>query len=153
MSESSRLRTVVLPDYEPLFSRNRVIRGALWTSAALNLIGTAVILPPALGIGDSLLPLSAPRFYLAQIGFTIALFALVFAWLATQARINRALVAVGGFGKLGFFLLFVAYWLAGDLPTHAVLQASPDLALATVLLWWAASERPAPRPVISTIVV
>jgi hypothetical protein len=122
-------------------ARDRVIRAALWSSVALNLLGVAVFLPAALGHPSVLLPIPAPRFYAGQVGLTIALFCGVYAWLARQAVISRPLVVVGALGKLGFFLLFVAYWAVGDLPFGAVLQATPDLVLAAVFLWWAAAGR------------
>ena len=125
-------------------TRDRVIRVALWSSVALNLLGVAVFLPAALGVPAPLLPVPAPRFYAGQVGLTIALFCGVYAWLARQAAISRPLVVVGALGKLGFFLLFVAYWAAGDLPLGAVLQATPDLILAAVFLWWASAERGRP---------
>ena len=124
-------------------SRDRVIRAALWTSVALNLVGVAVFLPAAMGSATARMPIPVPRFYAAQIGLTIALFAGVYAWLARQPRIDRPLVVVGALGKLGFFALFVAYWLAGDLPGAVVPQALPDLLLASVFLWWAWVERQA----------
>lgn len=122
-------------------ARDRVIRAALWSSVALNLLGVAVFLPAALGLPSALLPIPAPRFYAGQVGLTIALFCGVYAWLARQAVINRPLVVVGALGKLGFFLLFVAYWAAGDVPLIAVMQATPDLVLAAAFLWWAAAGR------------
>ena len=122
-------------------SRDRVIRGALWASVALNLLGVLVFTPPALGYATNLLPLPAPRFYVAQIALTIALFCGVYAWLARQPQISRPLVVVGALGKLGFFALYVAYWAAGDLPAGAVLQATPDLVLGSNFLWWVWAER------------
>jgi len=122
-------------------TRDRVIRGALWASVPLNLLGVLLFAPPALGYGADSLPIPAPRFYAAQIALTIALFGGVYAWLARQPRIDRPLVVVGALGKLGFFALFVAYWAAGDLPGSVVPQAAPDLALALVFLWWARGER------------
>jgi hypothetical protein len=122
-------------------AQDRMIRAALWSSVALNLVGVAVFLPAALGRSSALLPIAAPRFYAGQVGLTIALFCGVYAWLARQEVISRPLVIVGALGKLGFFLLFVAYWTVGDLPLGAVLQATPDLVLAAVFLWWAAASR------------
>jgi hypothetical protein len=122
-----------------------VLRGALWTAVVLNAIGVVIFAPPALGFAADSLPIRAPRFYAAQVCVTIALFGGVFAWLAVQPQINRALVVVGALGKLGFFALAVAYWAAGDLPGSAVPQATPDLLLALVFLWWARSERPRTR--------
>jgi hypothetical protein len=125
-------------------SRDRVIRGALWSSVALNLLGVAAFAPAVAGRAAPLLPLAAPRFYAAQVAFTIALFCGVYAWLARQRRISRPLVVVGALGKLGFFAMYVVYWAAGDLPGAAVPQAAPDLVLAAVFLWWGWAERLAP---------
>jgi hypothetical protein len=121
-------------------SPDRVIRAALWASVAVNALGVAVFLPPALGGATGMLPVGAPRFWIAQTGFVIALFGGVYAWLARRAVIDRPLLIVGAIGKLGFFALIVAYWLAGDLPARSVPQAAPDLVLATIFLWWAAGE-------------
>jgi hypothetical protein len=140
MARTSRQTTVVLPDRAPLISRDGIIRSALWASVALNILGVIVFVPSALGIPSFLVPIPGPRFYFAQIAFTIALFGCVYAWLARQTRINRPLVVVGALGKLGFFLLFVAYWTTGDIPVKSVMQATPDLVLATVFLWWASTE-------------
>lgn len=122
-------------------SRDRLIRIALWTSALLNLLGVAVFGPPALGVDSDMLPMDPPRFYVAQIGLTIALFAGVYAWLAMQPVIDQPLLVVGALGKLGFFALFVAYWLAGDVPARSVAQAVPDLVLGSAFLWWVRTER------------
>jgi hypothetical protein len=122
-------------------SRDRVIRTALWTSVALNLLGVALFAPPALGFTSQLMTIAAPRFWVAQVGLTIALFAGVYAWLAMQREIDRPLLLVGALGKLAFFGLVVAYWLAGDLPARTVPQAAPDLVLGSVFLWWLSSDR------------
>jgi len=125
-------------------SRDRVIRSALWASVVLNALGVIVFLPPALGHPSPLLPIAVPRFFAAQLGFTIALFGGVYVWLALQSRLNRALVAVGGFGKLGFFALTALYAFVGDVPGSMAVNATPDLVLGTVFLWWArtADQRP-----------
>lgn len=119
------------------WTRDRVLRGALWTTVVLNALGFAAFAFPAFGYQSPLLPITAPRFFAAQVAFMIALFGVVYAWLAVQPRINRALIVVGGIGKLGFFGLTLAYVLAGDVPASMAVNASPDLVLAVVFLWWA----------------
>jgi hypothetical protein len=116
---------------------NRVIRTALWATVALNALGVYVFAPLALGYPSPLMPLEVPPYFAAQIGFTIALFGGVYAWLAMQREFNRGLVIVGGLGKLGFFMLTLAYALAGDLPMSSAAQAAPDLVFASIFLWWA----------------
>lgn len=68
---------------------------------------------------------------------SVALFGGVYAWLALQPQFNRALVIVGGLGKLGFFCLTVAYCVAGAVPLGMALSATPDLVVAAIFLWWA----------------
>ena len=118
-------------------SPDRIIRGALWATVALNTLGVLVFALPALGHPTPLLPVAVPPFFAAQIAFTIALFGGVYAWLARRPTIDRALVVVGGLGKLGFFALTVAYALAGDIPTTMAVNALPDLVFAGIFLWWA----------------
>lgn len=124
---------------KPFTARDRVIRSALWATVALNALGVYVFLPLALGSTSPLMPIPVPRFLAAQIGLTIALFGGVYAWLAMQPQINRALVVVGGLGKLGFFGLTLAYAFAGDVPMSMAMNASPDMVFAGIFLWWARS--------------
>lgn len=116
---------------------DRIIRIALWSTVALNAVGTAIFTVPALGGTSAFLPVETPRFFAAQLGFVIALFCGVYAWLALQAQVNRAVVVVGALGKLGFFGLTLAYAVAGDVPVRMAVNATPDLLLAVVFLWWA----------------
>ena len=118
-------------------SRDRILRGALWATAALNVVGAVVFALPALGQPSPLLPMAVPPYFAAQIGFTIALFAGVYAWLALQPTFHRPLIVVGGLGKLGFFALTAAYAFAGEVPVGMALNATPDLVFAGILLWWA----------------
>lgn len=118
-------------------TNDRIIRSALWATVALNAVGVAVFAPPALGYHSAWLPVEVPRYFAAQVGFIILLFGGVYAWLAMQPRINRPLVVVGGLGKLGFFGITLVYAIAGDVPAAMALNATPDLVLAAIFLWWA----------------
>jgi hypothetical protein len=122
-------------------SHDRIIRSVLWAAVVLHVIGLMVFAPPAIGFTGLKLPLAGPRYYLAQVAFTIAMFGGVYAWLASRPTIDRSLVALGAIGKLGFFLLALGYALAGDLPTSAIPQAAPDLAFASIFLWWLRATR------------
>lgn len=126
--------------------RDRVLRTALWTTVVLNILGVYVFALPALGYPSPLLPIAVPPYFAAQIGYTIALFGGVYAWLAMQPRFNRALVIVGGLGKLGFFALTVAYALAGEVPVMMAVNATPDLVFAGIFLWWARADARHPMP-------
>jgi hypothetical protein len=112
-----------------------VLRTALWCSVPVNLVGVIVFGSVAIGRPVMPLPLAVAPFYAAQLALIIGLFGAVYAWLARQPTVNRPLLLVGAIGKIGFFALFVAYWLVGDLPGLAVAQATPDLGLGAVYLW------------------
>lgn len=118
---------------------DRTIRIALWASVVVNALGLVVFVPAAIGMPAPMLPLPAPRFYAAQVSLMIATFGGAYLWLALQPRIYRPIVVMGGLGKLAFFALGVIYWLVGDLPQAAAIQATPDLVLAIVFLRWARS--------------
>lgn len=122
---------------------DRVLRAALWCSVALNALGVAVFLPMAIGGRSPLLPVAASPFLAANTALTIALFGGVYAWLALQPQFNRALVAVGGLGKLGFFALAVTYAVVGVVPVRMAVNATPDLILAVIFLTWARTRQPA----------
>ncbi len=131
-------------------SPDRIVRSALWISVPINALGVLVFMPIALGYPSPLLPIAAPRFFAAQIGFVIALFLVVYARQAVHPRLNRDLVAVGGYGKLGFFALTAAYAIVGDVPMSMAMNATPDLILGGVFLWWAHVAKRAPVPAQST---
>lgn len=116
---------------------DRIVRTALWASVVLNALGVLVFLPLALGRPSPLLPLDVPPYFAAQVGFTIALFGVVYAWLARQHSLHRPLLLVGGAGKLGFFVLTLVYALVGALPSRMVASALPDLVFGTIFLWGA----------------
>lgn len=115
----------------------RIVRLALWGTVALNALGTAIFAVAALGGTSAFLPMDVPRYFAAQLGFVIALFGGVYAWLARQPHLDRPLIVVGALGKLGFFGLTLAYAAAGEVPTSMALNAVPDLLFAAVFLWWA----------------
>ncbi len=131
-------------------SPDRIVRAALWVSVPINALGVLVFTPLAFGYASPLLPVAAPRFFAAQIDFVIALFLVVYAWLAVQPRLNRGLVVVGGAGKIGFFALTAVYAVVGDLPMSMAVNATPDLVLGGVFLWWAHAVRLAPFAADST---
>ncbi len=126
----------------PVMSRASVLRAALWSSVGLNALGVAILVPLALGRPSPRWPMEAPPYYAAQLAYTIGLFGLVYAWLARQPVVSRPLLVVGALGKAGFFLLTLAYAVAGVVPRTLALQATPDLVLAVVFLWGARPSVP-----------
>ncbi|MBX3132043.1 MAG: hypothetical protein KF689_01495 [Gemmatimonadaceae bacterium] len=114
--------------------RSRLLRGALWASVGLNGLGVAIFAPLAFGRPSPFVPVDVSPFFAAQVGFTIALFGGVYAWMARQRVVPAPLLVVGGLGKLGFFALTLAYAIAGQLPAQMAISALPDLAFALVFL-------------------
>jgi len=127
---------------------DRLLRIALWASVPLNLLGAALFVGASAGRPSPLLPLPVPPFYAAQMALVIGVFSGVYAWLALQPVIFRPLLLVATVGKLGFFSLFVLFWILGDLTFPSVLRASPDLFLGLVFFWWLwpAATRNSPVP-------
>lgn len=121
---------------------DRVLRISLWLTVALNAFGTVIFGQLAVGGTSAFLPVAMPRFAAGQIAWVIALFGVVYGWQAMAPRINRGLIAMGGIGKLGFFLLTCAYWLAGDLPGQMAANAAPDLLFGVLFLTWASGASP-----------
>lgn len=125
-----------MPEYAPVVS-DRVLRVALWLTVALNALGTVIFGQLALGGTSAFLPVAMPRFAAGQIAWVIALFGFVYGWQALTPRLNRGLIAMGGVGKVGFFLLTCAYWLLGDVPGQMAANATPDLLFGVLFLTWA----------------
>jgi hypothetical protein len=113
---------------------DRLVRGALWASVAVNATGVAVFAPLAVGRAIPFLPIAPSPFLAGQIGFVIALFGGVYFWMARQPTLNRSLLVVGGLGKLGFFSLAIAYAVAGVVPVHVAVNALPDFVLGAMFL-------------------
>jgi hypothetical protein len=116
---------------------DRAIRIALWLTVALNALGTGIFGLAAVGGSSPFLPVAIPRFAAGHIAWVIALFGVLYAWQAMEPHINRGLIAIGGVGKLGFFLLTLAYSVAGDIPAQMAANAAPDLLFGVVFLAWA----------------
>jgi hypothetical protein len=83
----------------------------------------------------------------------VALFVLLFggayAWVASQPRIDRPIVAMAAVGKTGAFVVVVCCWLLGDVPARAVLAITGDLVFAAIFTWWLVGT-PAPEALPAT---
>lgn len=123
---------------------DRILRVALWLTVALNALGAVIFGQVAIGGSSAFLPVAVSRFAAGQIAWVIALFGFVYGWQAMAPRINRGVIATGGLGKLGFFLLTVAYWLAGDVPGQMAANATPDLLFGVLFLSYARGDSTAP---------
>ena len=114
-----------------------LVRASLWITAPLNLLAGIAFALPGSTLGKLLqLPQPAHPLYSLLCGMLVALFGLVYFWLARQPVPNRPLLFVGACGKgLAAFIaigLFSVAQLSGT--TAAIL--SGDLLLAALWLYW-----------------
>jgi len=82
------------------------------------------------------MPAAVPVVYRALLGFFILLFGGAYAWVASQSRIDRTIVALAAIGKAGAFAIVLILWLAGESTLRGVLAATGDLAFALVFAHW-----------------
>jgi hypothetical protein len=116
--------------------RERLIRGALWGSAAFNaLAGLSFAFPASLGQLFNL-PLPAPRFYSAFVALFVLLFAGLYAWLARQPQIPRALVGFAAVGKASAFALTILLFALGDVSLLTAAGSLGDLVFAALFARW-----------------
>lgn len=110
-----------------------LVRVSLWVTAPANLIVGYAFAFPTGALGRLLALPEAPVFYALFSGAIVALFGFVYLWLATQATLNRAILCVGGLGKLIAVVVSGALFFAGELSGTTALLISGDLVF--VALW------------------
>jgi hypothetical protein len=82
------------------------------------------------------LPVLVPPIYQGLLVLFVVLFAGVYAWLASQPRIDRPMVVLGAVGKAAAFAVVLVYWLFDMAAGRAVLAFSGDLILAGIFAAW-----------------
>jgi len=124
-------------------NRETLLRRALRTAAAFNLLGALLFAFPASIFGHIAgLPAEVPGAYRAMTALFVLLFGGAYLWLAQQAVIDRPFVIFGAIGKASAFALICILWLAGAASGVAVMIASGDLVLAALFLWCLRGGRP-----------
>ena len=114
-----------------------VMRRLLWVGAVFNFGAAAMFAFPSLPPGQLIgLPMVVPGIYRALLAFLVAMFGVVYAWLAVQPIIHRPLVAFSAFGKIGVFIIVLIFWLAGNASGMGVVTGGGDLLFATLFLAW-----------------
>jgi len=119
-----------------------MMRRTLWASAIFNLGGAVMFAFPASVGRLAALPVPVPTVYSVLLALFVTLFGGAYAWLASQARIDRPMVAFSAIGKASAFAATAACWLAGEAPGLAVLAITGDLVFAAVFTWWLLSAAP-----------
>ena len=114
----------------------RGMRWLLMGCGLMNVIGAACFAPPVTA-GRRALGLPEPHpFYLWVLSAWILAFGAAYFRQGWSGRANRAVLALGAWGKGVFASLLIGLSTAGELPPLAVAGAVPDLALAVVFAGW-----------------
>lgn len=122
--------------------RDRLMRRALAASAVFNLGGAVLFAFPDSSPGRLAgLSSAVPGIYSAMVAWFVLLFAGVYAWLARQAEIDRALVGFAAIGKAGAFSIFAACWILGQISGRAAFAGTGDLVFAGIFAWWLLGSR------------
>lgn len=124
-------------------STDRVLRSALWISVPFNGLAAILLLFPDSFAGQLAgLPAEpVPLFYRATLAFFVAMFGGLYAWIALQPKIPRALIGFSALGKAGVFVLVAIFVLCELAPPRAVLTALGDGVLAAVFADWLLRSR------------
>ena len=117
------------------------MRGALFATAVMNLVGAAGFLPSARALrAVAGLPEGEHPLYLAMASMFVLLFGLGYLWAAVTGRVDRLFIAISAAGKLSFFGMLVWFWAAGALPLRAPLTGTGDLVFGVLFLTWLLGE-------------
>jgi hypothetical protein len=109
----------------------RAIRPLLRVGALFNAVVALSLLLPAAG----------PAFHRWVLAWFVALFGAAYGWMARQAAIPRALVALAAIGKAGVFAIALACLLRRELDLSMFAVAVVDLAFAAVFTAWLRASR------------
>ncbi|HEY0975536.1 MAG TPA: hypothetical protein VGE57_13660 [Solimonas sp.] len=123
--------------------RDRLIRAALWASVPFNAAAAFGLAFPASPLAAPFgLPSMVPQPYPAMLGAFVALFGGLYAWLAWQPQIPRAMVGFSAIGKLAAFVIVTLLWLQGRVGTPLALAGTGDLLFAVIFLHWLRTTGP-----------
>ncbi|HLP91080.1 MAG TPA: hypothetical protein VK184_21170 [Nostocaceae cyanobacterium] len=112
-------------------------RYCLFTTAIMNLLGAVVFALPIFGQGDIFkLPGNTHPFYLSIISAWILIFGISYFWLALSAKPERFYIAIVAACKLAISLIFLTFWLTGDLPLLTASAGVGDLFFALIFMYW-----------------
>ncbi len=119
------------------------LRRALLATAVMNAFGAFAFTPWGAPVRDLVgLPSDAHPLYLSIIGTFVGLFGVGYLWTGLTGRADPLFITVAAAGKLSFFGLLAAFWLAGEVAGRAPASAVGDLAFGSLFVAWLAGRRP-----------
>lgn len=117
------------------------LRRALLATAVMNALGALAFTPWGAPIRDlAALPAGTHPLYLLIIGIFVGLFGVGYLWTGLTGRADPLFIAIAAAGKLSFFGLLAAFWIAGELSVRAPLSAVGDLVFGSLFVVWLAGR-------------
>lgn len=119
-----------------MFFSETNIQRTIWATVPFNFVAAFAFGFPRSWLGRLLELPDAHVMYRGFVGFLVALFGSMYAWLASQRTINRPLLTFGAAGKMGVFVIAAALFVAGSVSLPIVAAASGDFAFGSLWLAW-----------------
>lgn len=120
----------------------RFLRLTLIVAAMMTALGSWMFLAPDSGLAQQYeLPADVPVLYRALVSFMLAVFAGLYAWMATRAELIRPLLWLGVAGKGGAFLMALALFATDQVSMGVVSLLVGDGVLSTIWLVWLLRKR------------
>ena len=114
----------------------RWMRTALLATAVMNVVGALALTPWGAWVREFAQMPPCHPLYLLVIGTFVLLFGVGYLWTGLTGRADPLFVAIAAAGKLSFFGLLTAFWIAGELTIRAPLAAVGDLVFGALFVVW-----------------
>ena len=114
----------------------RWMRRALLATAVMNCVGALTFTPWGARVRELVQMPPCHPLYLLVIGTFVLLFGVGYLWTGLTGRADPLFVAIAAAGKLSFFGLLAAFWIAGELTVRAPLAAVGDLVFGALFVIW-----------------
>ena len=115
----------------------KIVTATLWMTVPLNLAAGVALSFPASPLGQLIdLPHQSYSFHTLLSGSLVALFGVVYAWLALQPAVNRGLLFFGACGKTMAVGIAAISYATGQLSGVTMVVMCGDLIFAAVWFAW-----------------
>ena len=123
---------------------DRMIRRSIWATVPYHFVGAWIFGVPKSWPGRLVGLPPTPPIYAWNLGFLIALFGLAYAWMASQPKINRPMLAFSAVAKIGVFVVAAILAATGSIRFLLLLAVLGDLIFGSLWLAWLAKGDSAP---------
>ena len=116
---------------------DQAVRASLIFSGPFNWGAALIILLPQSWAGQLIGLPPAPALYAALLAFLVAVFGVAYLWAGWRSEpLSRVVLCMGGFGKIGVFLITALLAVAGAASVGMLAVTAVDLALGCFWVWW-----------------